>query len=215
MSKLKAILFDYDGTLRDSRSLIYASLEHTFKAHDLPTPSKAELAPHIHHHSNVHRELANEIKLEDFEREYFAKVDELLPSVGLYEGAQQLLRQLKERGYKLAMVTAAKTASEDVKRLGIAEYFDEIVTATDITRHKPDPQGMNLALERLGVKPKAAIYVGDMMTDIYAAQAAKLLASVGVTIGMANRRELQTAGADYIIDDLAELPGIIEQIEER
>ncbi|WP_213190897.1 HAD family hydrolase, partial [Escherichia coli] len=70
MSKLKAILFDYDGTLRDTRSLIYASFDFAFDAHDKPVPTKDELAPYIHHHSFVHEALMPEVPYEDFEREY-------------------------------------------------------------------------------------------------------------------------------------------------
>lgn len=213
MTKIKAVLFDYDGTLRDSKSLIYEGIEHAFKANNLAVPSHEELAPHMHHHSFVHKALAPEVSYDDFEHELSAKVDELMPTVGLYPYVEDALVVLHNAGYRIGLVTAAKTATDDVKRLGIGEYFDVIVSGKDITKHKPDPEGINLALETLGIVANEAIYVGDMMTDMYAAQAAKLRACVGVTFGMANHRELETAGADYIINELIALPAVIEQIE--
>lgn len=210
--KIKAVLFDYDGTLRDSRSLIYASLEHTFTEHGLPAPTKDELAPHIHHHSFVHEALAPEVPYDDFEGVYRDKVNELMPTVKLYDGAEELLHKLDQADYKLGLVTAAKDAAKNLEDLGVAQLFDVVISAKDITKHKPDPEGILLAVERLGIEPGEAVYVGDMMTDMYAAQAAGLKACIGVTIGMANRRELETSQADYIIDSLAELPPILQKL---
>jgi HAD superfamily hydrolase (TIGR01549 family) len=210
--KLKAILFDYDGTLRDSRSLIYASYEHAFKANGLPPPSKQAIDPHIHHGSFVHQALASEVASEDFEKEYRVKVAELMPSVSLFDGVRQLLQKLSQDGYKIGLVTAAKSPHEDLLRHGVADYFNVIVAAKDITNHKPHPEGISLAVERLGIAPDEAVYVGDMMTDMYAAKDAGLRAAIGITIGFANRRELETAGADFIIDDLQELPDLIARI---
>jgi HAD superfamily hydrolase (TIGR01509 family) len=214
VTKIKAVLFDYDGTLRDTKKLIYDSLEYAFQDHDLPAPTKEELAPHLHHHTFVHSALAPQVPQEDFEGSYRVKVNELMPGVRLFDGAAELLAELKGKGYKIVMVTAARHVTEDIARFGIAEYFDELVTANDIKHHKPDPEGINLAIERLGVNANEAIYIGDMQTDMYAAQAAKLRACVGVTIGFANRRELETAGADYIIDSLTELPALITKLEQ-
>lgn len=213
MSKIKAVLFDYDGTLRDSRSLIYASYEHAFKAHGLPVPSKEELDPHLHHGSFVHQALASDVAYEDFDSEYRAKAMELMPAVQLYDGAHKMLQTLRKAGYKIGLVTAARYPHEDLERLQISEHFDVIIGARDITKHKPDPEGILLAVERLGITPDEAVYVGDMMTDIYAAKAAGLKAAIGVTIGLANRRELETAGADVILDDLLSLPACVADLD--
>ncbi len=213
MSKIKAVLFDYDGTLRDSKSLIYASYDHAFRANGLQSPSKEEIDPHIHHGSFVHQALAADVPYEDFDKHYRVKVNELMPSVGLFEGTGSLLQELSETGYKIGLVTAAKHPQEDLARHGVADYFDVVISAQDITKHKPDPEGINLALEKLGTTPDEAVYVGDMLTDIQAAKAAGLRAAIGITIGFATRRELEAVNADYVIDSFAELPSVLAKLE--
>ena len=215
MAKLKAILFDLDGTLRDTRELIYSALDHAFTELGLPSPTVEELAPYVHHHSFVHKQFAPDVTLEDFEQVYGAKVEQMLPGVQLYEQAAETLEQLQAAGYKLAIVTAARSAPQGVQDHGIDTYLSTLVSARDITKHKPDPEGTKLALERLHVAPEEAIMVGDMPTDTQAGQAAGLLATVGVTHGLGSKEALQAAGTDYIIGSLGELPAVIKKIEQK
>lgn len=215
MAKLKAILFDLDGTLRDTRQLIYDALEYTFQAHGKRVPSKEELAPYIHHHSYVREQFMPEVSMEDFDGVYAAHIDQALLEVQLYPGTNELLTELKAAGYKLAVVTAGRRAPRDMRAYGIADYFDAIVGGDDISAHKPDPEGTLLALERLGVQPTEAIMIGDMPTDVRAARAAGLKAFVGITHGLSSRESLEQSGADYIIDSLAELPEVIAAIEKK
>ena len=213
MSKLKAVLLDYDGTLRDSSQLIYEALEHTFTSHGLPMPSRQQLKPLIHHHSNIHREFASHLTFEEFDAPYMRKVVELLPEVRLYEGVEKALQRLHERGYKLALVTAANSAAEQVKKQGIGHYFDTIVSGKDIINHKPDPEGILLALKRLDVAAEDAIMVGDLPTDLQAGQAAGLRATIGITYGMGSREALTASGANQVIDSMDQLISAIVAIE--
>jgi len=107
------------------------------------------------------------------------------------------------------------SAPQDVKDYDIDQYLDVLVSASDIAKHKPDPEGIDLALSRLKVRPEEAIMVGDMATDIQAAQAAKLAATVGITHGMGSKQSLDAAGADYIIDSLTDLSAVLAKIEQK
>lgn len=214
MSKIKAVLFDLDGTLRDTRELIYASLDHAFRGLGLASPTRAELLPYIHHHMFVHEKFAGSVDFKKFEQAYVSKVDELLPQVKMYLKAQEVLGELQRAGYKLGLVTGARRAQEAAEKYGIAEYLDVIVGAREITKHKPDPEGLQLALQQLGILPNQVVYVGDLAVDAKAAQTADLRAFIGITHGFATAAELKAAGADYIIDSLAELPAVIKKIEQ-
>jgi phosphoglycolate phosphatase len=153
--KLKAIIFDYDGTLRDNT----------------------------------------------------------MPTVGTYPDTADILKRL-QKDYRIGLVTAAKDARADLKHLQIEQYFEIVIGAEDFREHKPDPEGINLALHKLDISADEAVYIGDTSTDIYTTKAAKLKAAIGVTTGFANRRELETAGADHIIDSLTELPAVLANIEQ-
>ena len=63
--------------------------------------------------------------------------------------------------------------------LPLERYFETVVTGDDTERHKPDPEPLLLALERLGASPSAAAYVGDSPFDIRAAKAAGMVADRG------------------------------------
>jgi pyrophosphatase PpaX len=68
------------------------------------------------------------------------------------------------------------TAELAFRRLGIERWFDVVVTCDDTAAHKPDPEPILLALERLGVRPEDAAYVGDSPFDVGAARAAGVFA---------------------------------------
>lgn len=210
--KIKAVLFDLDGTLRDTREAIYASYAHAFDVLGIPQPSKEELDVHIHHHSHVHKAFASHVTMEEFFEKYLQKVHELLPNTVLYSNALEVVREFRTGGLKVAIVSSADHAEEELARKGIDGEFDLIVGGLSTKKHKPDPEPVEFALEKLAVKPQEAIMVGDMVVDVQAARAAGLPAVIGVTHGFATRQDLQAAGADYLIDSLGELPAVMEKI---
>jgi HAD superfamily hydrolase (TIGR01509 family) len=214
MPKLKAILFDLDGTLRDTRVAIYEALEQVFKTLELPSPTQAELAPYVHHHSAVHEQFAPGVARKAFGRAYGAHLDKQLPSVQLYEHAEQLLQQLHDAGYKVGIVTAAPYAREETARYNIGNYIDTFVTASDVVKPKPDPESVNLALKRLNVAPVRAVMIGDMAADIQAGHAAGLAAVVGITHGFSDKESLVAAGADHVIGSLDELLAVLQKVEQ-
>jgi HAD superfamily hydrolase (TIGR01509 family) len=214
MPKLKAILFDLDGTLRDTRVAIYEALEQVFKTLGLPVPTQLELAPYIHHYGAGHEQFAPGVAKKTFGRTYGAHLDKQLPDVRLYEHAKQILQQLHDAGYKIAIVTAAPHAREETARYNIGNYIDTFVTASDVAKPKPDPESVNLALKRLNVAPVRAVMIGDMTTDIQAGRAAGLAAVVGITHGFSDKESLVAAEADHVIGSLDELSAVLQKVEQ-
>jgi pyrophosphatase PpaX len=82
--------------------------------------------------------------------------------------------------------------------------FDAVVAAEDSERHKPEPDPVLVALERLGAGPEGACYVGDSPFDVESGRAAGVL-TIGVTWGFFARAPLEESGADVIVDTPAEL----------
>ena len=129
--------------------------------------------------------------------------------ISLIPDAIVILATLQQAGYVLGLVTTASTVPS-----GDARHFSVVMTGKDVMHRKPDPKGIQLALEHLSVLPHEAVMIGDSTADIYAARAAGLRASIGITTGFANKRELETAEADYIIGSLAELPALLAKLEQ-
>jgi pyrophosphatase PpaX len=211
--KLKAVLFDFDGVLRDSRSVIWEAYHHAFRVHNLPAYSEQELLPYLHHHSFVHQQFASEIPVDAFVGSYKQKLEELWANMQLYDEAPELIRGLSERGYRLALVSSAVELEDLLAEAGLLHLFDALVGGDDVTNFKPHAEPVLVALERLGIEAQDAIMVGDMGPDIEAAKAAKLRATVGILHGFGTEQILVKAGADKIIASLTELGQAIQEIE--
>lgn len=215
MSKVSTIFFDLDGTLRDTEDVVYDAMQHAVETHVGKRPTREELRPHIHHHTVVHKELVHGVPVDDFVNTYRGKLYQNWDNVTLFEAAMETVQTLSEKGYVLAVVTSAnQQGSHDfVQKWGLDEYFDVISGLTETMQPKPAPDLILNALSLTGCKPEAAVMIGDLPADVMAAHAAGVRC-IGITHGFGSRETLEAAGADFIVDSLAEIPPVIEQIEQ-
>jgi phosphoglycolate phosphatase-like HAD superfamily hydrolase len=101
---------------------------------------------------------------------------------------------------------------EEFKQI-LARHFGlpafEVVTCNDTHTHKPDPEGLNLAMRRLGVTAAKSLVLGDHTVDMQAATNAGVEQRVGITHGFDDRATLTSAGATTTIDSLSELADLL------
>jgi HAD superfamily hydrolase (TIGR01509 family) len=123
----------------------------------------------------------------------------------LIAGSEALLEALAPQ-VKLAVVTtrARAEAHAFVRTAELERFFPVIITRQDVWRMKPHPAPVLAAAEQLGVEAQRCLLVGDTVMDVRAAKRAGAVA-VGVLTGIANRRELERADADLILDRADEL----------
>jgi putative hydrolase of the HAD superfamily len=135
-----------------------------------------------------------------------------LDTIEAYDGVQETLDQLKSRGLKLALVTDADVDNA-MKRLNKTDLQDDfdIFISTDMTgKKKPAPDSLLLAVEKLELKPEEIILVGDSLRrDIDPAKNLGMI-TVYAAYGDRNFLEWHSSSADFIVDDIRELIGIIE-----
>lgn len=214
MTKIKAILFDLDGTLRDTRDLMYTSMQTALEQHTGKRPTREDISRHVHHHSEVHKAFAGEVPFDEFERTFFEHFEEGRSDIKLYDKAKELLDNLRQSGLRLAVVTSARTtkSTEFVARHKLDEHFEVVSGVQEGVRPKPAPDLVLRALEHINCIPNEAIMVGDLPADVTAAHAAGVRC-IAITHGFGLRSTLKEAGADYIIDSLMELPAAIETLE--
>jgi pyrophosphatase PpaX len=205
--RFPVVLFDLDGTLIDSGSIILASFRHATRSvlgREFPDRELVASAPGS----------TLEVQMSAFDPD---RVDELVAAYRAHNtplhdelecclGMEDVLRELKAQGRRLGVVTAKRrmTVGLAFKRLGIEPWFDVVVTCDDTTAHKPDPEPIELALARLAAKPEDAAYVGDSPFDVAAARGAGVFA-VAVTWGGMH----DVDDADAIVDTAEELLGVL------
>lgn len=128
--------------------------------------------------------------------------------VEAFAGSVRWLRHLRDTGLRTAVVSSSANADSVLWAAGISDLFDVTVDGGDIVRlgfaGKPAPDGFLEAARRLGVAPRRAVVVEDALAGVAAGQAGEF----GLVIGVARTAahgDLRSAGADVVVDDLAEL----------
>ncbi|MFF0740678.1 HAD family hydrolase [Streptomyces sp. NPDC004111] len=126
----------------------------------------------------------------------------------------ELIRRWSARGVPLAVATnnSPLAVTRYVERRGLAECFDRHVygRTTDLARLKPDPDCLNRALRALGADPAKSLMIGDTPSDLYAAQRAGV-AFLGYAKDEYRVARLRRAGAETVVDTLAEVLGLVER----
>ena len=174
---IRAVLYDFDGTLADSTELIMRCYRHTMTTHlgECPpdeewlsgfgTPLETQIARFARSDEETAAML---VTYRDYQNVIH---DELLRP---FPGAAETVAELERRGVALAIVTSKyrRSTLRGMDLCGITEHFDVIVTPEDVTNPKPHPEPVRVALEKLGVAPEEALFVGDSPHDMASGRAA-------------------------------------------
>ena len=121
--------------------------------------------------------------------------------VDVFPGLGDTLERMRSAGLRLSIYTGSRGESfEPLRRSGLLEFFEIVLTAADVERPKPDPEGVLHCLSACEVSANAAAYVGDSSPDMQAARAAGV-AAVGVLSGAGNSASLSEAGARHLVSD--------------
>jgi pyrophosphatase PpaX len=216
---LPALLFDLDGTLVDSIELILNSARYAFVGFDGRAPSDEEWRvgigrPLLTVLREYARDEAEALRLLDRYREYqLANHDRLLSA---YEGIVAVLRRFADAGHGMAVVTSKSDwlARRALELVGVSDIFPVLIGCDSCVNHKPHPEPVERALALLEAPASEAIFVGDSPHDVESGRAAGVF-TVGVTWGAFSREEMEASGADAVIHDVAELPGVVTQFVSR
>lgn len=180
---IRAVLFDFDGTLANTFPLIYRSFRELWKGVDGRERTNEEIFSLFGPpEEEIIRREVPEQRLEAFLEEYFSLYQKFHEEeVEQVPQVLQLLRDLKAKGYHVGVVTGKgrKSAEISLAKLEMADWIDTLVTGSDVRRYKPDPEGIQKALSQLGCSPEEGIYIGDSPDDVRAGLAAGV-GTVGV-----------------------------------
>lgn len=185
---MKLIVWDFDGTLADSRALIEAGMEHALKGlglQDLPGIREVWLAQvGLPMEEGLQRTFASvDVDPSEVLRVYrsfnWAAHEYLLHP---FPGMSELVFELHDRGVKMAIASSKRTLplTRQVAAFGWSGCFDPLVTPDDVRIGKPDPESLEVCLKVHGLSPREAVMIGDTPFDLEMAQRAGV---PGVAVG--------------------------------
>jgi 2-phosphoglycolate phosphatase len=212
--RVKAVLFDFDGTLADSYPAITASVNHVRALHGLPPLPEPEVRRHVGRAAGYLLEQTVPAgSLEENMAAYRAHHPSVLrEGTRLLPGAADSLRALHERGILLGVCSNKPVVftRELVVYLGIAAYLNVVLGPEDVPRPKPAPDMLRAGLARLKVAAEDALYIGDMAVDIQTARTAGVSVWV-VPTGSDEIETLRKAHPDQLLRDLGELRDLVDR----
>ncbi|MFX0068151.1 MAG: HAD family hydrolase [Candidatus Hodarchaeota archaeon] len=205
--RIKAFLFDLDGTLIDSSKAIFktitkvlSSKEHHYDSDKIATVIGMPLEQIFGILIPVLSD--KEIRQYVLEyRDYYSIYG--LKSTKLHSGADSLLRKLKKHDFKLGLTTTKyrKFALEELRRFNLVELFDTVVTGYEVKQHKPAPDIIIEAAKRLGITPSDCVVFGDSPLDIRSGKKAGAL-TIAVLTGPYDKRQFLKVKPSFIIESL-------------
>ncbi len=203
------IVFDWDGTLMDSTSAIVKSLQESALDLGLPVPDRKKAA----HVIGLGLREALETVLPDVEEAFYPRLIERYRahflknslSLSLFDGVREMLDDLKNQDYILAVATGKSRAglNRAIEEVGLQGYFDASRTA-DETHSKPHPAMLYELTEQLGEPMDRTVMIGDTTHDLLMANNAGAR-GIAVQYGAHSPAELQRQHPIYSADSVEDL----------
>lgn len=207
------VIFDFDYTLGDSTNGIVLSANYALEQMGEPEKSYAEIKKTIGLSlKETYKALtgkADDALAEQFSALFKQKADEVMvPNTELYAGVKEMLRELRENGYRTGIVTTKfqYRIQNILSKFDANELIDVIVGAENVKVVKPDPEGLLLAIEQLGVEKEEVLYVGDSYVDAQTAESAGVKFA-GVLTGTTTREEFERYPHGMIGESVGEVIG--------
>lgn len=177
---IKAIIFDFDGTIIDTETAWYSAFRDAYEDHgvDLTLDMYSQCIGTSLHTFNPYEYLVTElhlpIDLDAFRQSIHNRHSEIMKTESIRPGIIEYLKQAKQSGLKIGLASSSARAWVDkyIRGLGISDYFDIIRTSDDVRHVKPDPELYLQTLTGLGVKATEAIAIEDSPNGAKAAMVA-------------------------------------------
>jgi len=206
--RISCVIFDIDGTLTRTNELIFASFNHVAEKYLHRTFQPAEIVAMFGppEEGAVASLFGNDRvpmimdELCDFYRTHHRVL------AGLHPGIEDVLQYLKSKGVRLAVFTGKGKRTTDItlSALGLSDYFDLIVSGNDVTKHKPDPEGILKVIRTFDLQPQEVLMVGDSLGDIKASRGAGVKMAAALWDSYDSER-VRMAGAGYVFHEVSEL----------
>ena len=212
-------ILDFDGTLGDTQRTIVTTMQMTIAELQLPKRSDESCSATIGLPlAGCFKTLFPDLSADDIQRcaDTYRRIfneNQRIIKPQAFPHVVETLSALKEQGFTLTIASSRSHASlsELTKNMGISESISYLIGADDVKKAKPEPEPVLNTLSAMGYEAGETLVVGDMAVDILMGANARAK-TCGVTWRNGTKKELQEAGADFIIDSMKELIEIADKI---
>ncbi len=218
---IKALIFDLDGTICDTLSTIahYGNMSLEYNGF-LPIPQEnykyfaGDGKVILIHRMLKYHNADTEENFQKVEKKYDCEYEkDTIFESKPFDGIEELLLKLKKKGIKTAVLS---NKPDNVTVLLVNKILNGLIDVCHGKRDniptKPDPEGVFLTIQELGVNIDECLFIGDTNIDINTAKNAGMK-SIGVLWGFRDEKELKEAGADYIVSSPSDIYDILLKIE--
>lgn len=208
---IRNLIFDFDRTLFDSYPHIAAAFCRTLRNHGIEYRERDVMdALFISFWEAAERYHLTEAQ----EKEFIAcNADhDFPPAVVPYDGVPEMLRALKDGGFRLFLYSHSTTEKVNhyYDKYRLTDFFEESVTADHGFAHKPSPEAVDYLLQKYRLRPEETLMIGDRALDILAGKNARV---PGCLILWGTPP--QTDAADYYLQTVTELPALLARLNEK
>ncbi len=211
MKQYQGVCFDFDYTLGDSTDSIVAGFQYGLTQMGWPSPDREAVKATI----GYLLEDAYTMLTGDSDPARRAQFRPLFLSIAkprqkeetvLYDGAVELFRGLHSKGIQVSIVSTKSrdTIESIMERYGLSHTLTTVIGTEDVHKPKPDPQGLNTALERMGLRPDQVLFCGDTTIDAGTAKNAGC-DFAAVLLGVTPAEDFQSWPCQYLAPDLKAL----------
>lgn len=211
----KAVIFDLDGTLLDTTEGVVEAVKRTIEDNNLNMPDEAEIKKFVG--PPMQKSMKEQFDLDDDRALSLANEfrtnykNHSLFQAQLYDGIIELLRELKEKGYKIAVATnkSHQNAVDLLKKFAIDEYCD-FMMGSDLEGKLSKTDILNTCIDKLEIEKKDAVLIGDSIFDLKGAELSGV-DFIAVTYGFGFRRDetIESSNCKMIVNSVEALQNVL------
>lgn len=214
---IEAMLFDFEGTLVNFQWKLSEAIEETLEMlWDMGFTKDLILSRRYSTLMTEAVQVATGIGLlPDQVREKISSVydrydEDALTRWVLRSGVNDFLNAIKAKGIRTGLVSnvGGKCIAKALSKLALADYFDVVLSRNDVMNLKPNPEGLNLAIAKLGICKDSIILLGDSLDDVNAARNAGIRIMI-ITDGENAKEDILAAQPDHVIQSYEELLNLV------
>jgi AHBA synthesis associated protein len=202
---LDAVIFDLDGVLVDSSAVMQEAFAIAYA--EVVGADEPPFGEYRRHLGRYFPEIMQIMGLPAaMEQPFVRESYRLAGQIAVYDGVRPMLTLLYQRGIRTAVATgkSGARARSLLGQLDLLSMFDVVIGSDEVARPKPAPDIVLHALDHLDVPARAAVMIGDAVTDLRSAQAAEVTAAAA-TWGEGDEAELLAARPDLVLRDPADV----------